>query len=222
VNIQYCTKRWVLLLVSALLQACGQSTDQYLHHALYSLLMSLPGGPSELLALDPPHLEAYLRQEGGLAGITPGAASPSLTKRQVQHLRLLCRLHVQKGRYSAAAQVGGREGDGGQHVWNLGRGHVVCVYVPCGTAALLLLCTCHWCQSSACSYPPVSASPVPISCLLTPPRPPPPPPLTHTHTTLAAAFPPSPNNPCRCTVCWRSAAAGRGRRASPWGSGWRT
>jgi hypothetical protein len=84
----------------AMLRTCARSSDQYLHHSLYRTLMDVPGaaGAGALLAMDPPHLEAYLRQEGGLGLLAPGGAAPPLNKRQVEHLQLLCRLHVQKER----------------------------------------------------------------------------------------------------------------------------
>ena len=85
----------------AMLRTCARSSDQYLHHCLYRTLMDVSGGAgaASLLAMDPPHLEAYLRQEGGLGLLAPGGAAPPLSKRQVEHLQLLCRLHVQKERW---------------------------------------------------------------------------------------------------------------------------
>jgi hypothetical protein len=135
-------------------QAVTRSADPYAHSVLFATLVDL-GADADLLSLDgaSPHLEGYLRQEGGLASMSAGGqvgtrlvgggvtaphdcgaprAGPSsrpharrtdapplaltllparppkvgpLSPRQVRHVELLCRLHVARGRYSAAAQA---------------------------------------------------------------------------------------------------------------------
>ncbi|KIY92550.1 hypothetical protein MNEG_15413 [Monoraphidium neglectum] len=100
--------------------AVTRSPDAYAASRLFSTLADA-GADDDLLGLDAasPHLEGYLRQEGGLAGMSAGGQVGPLTPRQVRHVELLARLHVARGRYSAAAQAyralaerrGGRGGE---------------------------------------------------------------------------------------------------------------
>ena len=90
----------------AICRAVTRSSDPYAHAALFAALADA-GADADLLSLDgaSPHLEAYLRQEGGLAAAGAGGQAGPLSARQVRHAELLCRLHVARGRYSAAAQA---------------------------------------------------------------------------------------------------------------------
>ncbi|KAI8471772.1 MAG: nucleoporin-domain-containing protein [Monoraphidium minutum] len=77
----------------AIFRAVTRSPDVYAAASLFSALADL-GADADLLALDggSPHLE-------GRGGVGP------LAPRQVRHVELLARLHVARGRYSAAAQA---------------------------------------------------------------------------------------------------------------------
>ncbi|KAF8069564.1 NUP155 [Scenedesmus sp. PABB004] len=102
----------------AMMQAVLRCGDQYLTTVIYGTLVDC-GLDDDLLAHPSPALELYLRAEGGLgggagggglggggpgAGLGGGAVGP-LSSRQVKHLELLARLHIQKGKYAAAAGV---------------------------------------------------------------------------------------------------------------------
>lgn len=89
---------------SALLKAAASSSDVLFHRALYSFL--LDAAPGELLGLNTPHLEGWLRSEGGLPAqpVAPSLVGP-LKRRQVAALQLLAKLYVARQRGADAAAV---------------------------------------------------------------------------------------------------------------------
>ncbi|KAK9837777.1 hypothetical protein WJX74_004885, partial [Apatococcus lobatus] len=88
-----------------LLQRAMRAPDAYFHEVLYRTLLDM-GAISDLLSMETPFLEGYLKKFGGLHDVSaPGGPLLPLNPSQVQHLRVLAKLYSARRRHERAAQV---------------------------------------------------------------------------------------------------------------------